>query len=266
MDYLILPCIGLVMGLFGGLLGIGGSIVMIPALTLTYGENQHLYQAAAMICNFCVAGSSLVGHWRAEAFVKPVLKHLIPSAIIGILAGVALSNCPCFGGNNSFWLARLFGAFLVYVAAYNLLRFRPRLPNPSKPPPASKQVQAMLSIGIGLLTGVGAGLLGIGAGTVSTPLQQLCLKMPLKNAMSNSAAMIVSMAWLGAIYKNGTLSEHSIAMTQSLRIAALVLPTGILGGYLGGHLMHALPRNLVRAVFTVVCILAAFRLLTVQPA
>lgn len=265
MDYLILPCIGLAMGLFGGLLGIGGSIVMIPALTLIYGENQHLYQAAAMICNCFVAASSLVGHWKAEAFVGPVLKRMIPAAVMGVLAGVALSNGSCFRGNNSFWLARMFGAFLVYVAVYNLLRFRPRPQDPVKKPPASHFVQGLLAAGIGLVTGLGAGLLGIGAGTVSTPLQQICLKMRLRNAMSNSAAMIVSMAWLGAFYKNATLGEHSIALAESLRIAVLILPTGILGGYLGGHLMHALPRNLVRAVFTAVCILAAFRLLTVRP-
>ncbi len=40
------------MGLFGGLLGLGGSTIMIPALVMVFGENQHLYQAAAMICNF----------------------------------------------------------------------------------------------------------------------------------------------------------------------------------------------------------------------
>jgi uncharacterized membrane protein YfcA len=264
-DYLILLCIGLIMGLFGGLLGIGGSIVMIPALTLVYGENQHLYQASAMICNFFVAAASLVGHWRAEAFVGPVLKRLIPAAIIGILAGVAMSNCPCFEGTNSYWLTRLFGAFLVYVAVYNLLRFRPRPEDPIKPPPASGVVRGLLSAGIGLLTGLGAGLLGIGAGTVSTPLQQVCLKMRLRNAMSNSAAIIVGIAWLGAIYKNVTLGEHGLDLIDSVRIAVIVLPTGILGGYLGGHLMHALPKNLVRAVFVAVCILAAVRLLTVQP-
>lgn len=264
MDGLILLCIGFLMGLFGGLLGIGGSIVMIPALTLVYGENQHLYQAAAMICNFCVAAASLAAHWRAEAFVKSVLKPLIPAAVIGVLVGVAVSNCRCFEGNNSFWLARMFGGFLVYVAGYNLWKFRASS-EPRKMPPASERVRRLLAGGIGLLTGLGAGLLGIGAGTVSTPLQQLCLKLPLRNAMSNSAATIVSMAWLGAIYKNATLAEHGIALRESIRLALWVLPAGIAGGYLGGVLMHKLPKNLVRAVFTAVCIFAAYRLLTVHP-
>lgn len=264
MDGLILLSIGLVMGLFGGLLGIGGSIVMIPALTLVYGENQHLYQASAMICNFFVAAASLAAHWRAEAFVGSVLKRMLPAAVAGIVLGVALSNCRCFEGRNSFYLARMFGGFLVYVAAYNLWKFWSP-PEPRRKPPASERIREFFSVGIGFLTGIGAGLLGIGAGTVSTPLQQLCLKLPLRNAMSNSAAAIVSMAWLGAIYKNATLAEHGIAVGQSIRIALWVLPAGMAGGYLGGILMHKLPKNLVRAVFTAVCLFAAYRLLTVQP-
>jgi len=45
MHYFILATIGVLMGLFGGLLGIGGSVVMIPALVFEVCENQHLYQA-----------------------------------------------------------------------------------------------------------------------------------------------------------------------------------------------------------------------------
>ena len=83
--------------------------------------------------------------------------------------------------------------------------------------------------------------------------------------MSNSAAMIVSMAWLGAIYKNATLGQHGLEFMQSLKIAVLVLPTAVIGGYMGGHLMHALPKNIVRAAFILLCIVAAIKLLTVKP-
>jgi uncharacterized membrane protein YfcA len=115
------------------------------------------------------------------------------------------------------------------------------------------------------VTGLAAGLLGIGAGTVSTPLQQVTLKLPIRNAMSNSAVTIVCIAWLGAIYKNATLSQHGVEISQSLKMAAMVIPGAILGGYIGGHLMHALPKNIVRGVFIGVCILASIKLLTVTP-
>lgn len=262
---LTLMVIGLLMGLFGGLLGIGGSVVMIPAMTLVYGENQHLYQAAAMICNFFVAGVSIIAHRKAEAFISRVLWWLIPAAIVGIVVGVWLSNLPIFAGDGSVWLTRLFGGFLVYVAVYNIAKFWMRPHSLADMPQWPKSVNAAVSAGIGAVTGLGAGLLGIGAGTVSTPLQQVTMKMPIRNAMSNSAALIVSMAWLGALYKNATLPDHHIEIMQSVRIAAVVIPTAIVGSYIGSHLMHALPKNLVRGFFILICLLAAWKLLTVQP-
>jgi uncharacterized membrane protein YfcA len=48
-----------------------------------------------------------------------------------------------------------------------------------------------------MLTGGAAGLLGSGAGSVATPMQQFFLRMPLKRAMSNSASVIVGIAWIG---------------------------------------------------------------------
>jgi uncharacterized membrane protein YfcA len=267
-DFAVLFIIGLGMGLFGGMLGIGGSIIMIPAMTLLYGENQHLYQASAMICNFFVSASALFAHRKAEALVGKVLIWLVPAAMLGILGGVMLSNTRFFSGGNSYLLARIFGAFLVYVVILNSWRLlqilHPKIRVINKPMPKNP-LAAIFSALCGAVTGLGAGLLGIGAGTVSTPLQQVTLKLPIRNAMSNSAFTIICIAWLGAIVKNWTLPQHGIAVSESLKMAAMIIPGAIIGGFVGGHLMHALPKNLVRAVFILVCIAAAIKLLTVQP-
>jgi uncharacterized membrane protein YfcA len=257
---------GLVMGLFGGLLGLGGSTIMIPALVMVFGENQHLYQAAAMICNFVVGISSLVPHWKSQALVKPILKSLISMAVLGILLGVAISNVSFFEGRNSVWLARCFGVFLIYVLIYNCWRlFQPARPTHVDAVAHLPKGYPLWSAVIGLITGIGAGVLGIGAGTISTPLQQVILKLPIRRAMSNSAAIIVGISWIGAIYKNWTLPEHGIAVTESLKIALWVIPTGLIGGYIGGHLMHRLPRNGVRVLFIVILVLAIWNLLLVKP-
>jgi uncharacterized protein len=261
--------IGLTMGVFGGMLGIGGSLIMIPAMVWFYGENQHLYQSAAMICNFFVAAASILAHRKAEAIVPAVLWRMIPAAIAGVLLGVWLSNIALFEGPNSYLLARLFGAFLAYVAVYNTWKmFRPPLPSVDGSDPSLYQTTLLKSISasIGMITGTAAGLMGIGAGSVATPMQQFFLRMPLKRAMSNSASVIVGIAWLGAIFKTATLPPHGIAIAESLKIAAWVCPTALLGGYLGGHLMHLLPRELVRGMFIAVCVFGAWKLLTVPPA
>ena len=267
MEIALLIIIGLAMGVIGGMLGIGGAVFLIPALTFVFGENQHLYQAASMICIFFVSGSALIAHRKAKAISNEVLIRLIPAAMLGIVGGVALSNCSFFEGDKDYILARLFGIFLAYVAFYNALRLvrsmkQHRNLERDEPLQQPKTIPAALC---GLATGLASGLLGIGAGTVATPLQQFSLKRPLREAMSNSAAAIVSISWLGAIYKNATLAQHGIGVTESLRIAVFIIPGAIIGGYIGGRLMHALPKNIVRAVFIAVCIIAAIKLLTVSP-
>ena len=58
-----LGLIGLAAGLSGGLLGIGGSIVMIPAMTELMCPDPHKFQAAALIakCRNTVVASKMFG-------------------------------------------------------------------------------------------------------------------------------------------------------------------------------------------------------------
>jgi uncharacterized protein len=261
----ILVAIGLVMGIFGGGLGIGGSVVMIPALVWAFGENQHLWQASAMLCNFVVAVASVAVHHREDMLVRDVVKFMLPAAIIGIIAGVALSNMSVFAGRNSYLLARIFGWFMVYLAVYNLFRFGGKSGGDDGRDISQVKRSKPRSMIAGAIAGVGNGLLGIGGGSIATPLQQLFLRMPLKRAMANSSAMIMGISLFGAAYKNATLGQHGISWTQSLRIAAIVAPTAIVGSILGTKLMHKVHKDWVRAVFVGVAILAAWRLLTVAP-
>ncbi len=266
MHYLILATIGILMGFFGGLLGIGGSVVMIPALVFAFGENQHLYQASAMICNFFVGAVSVTVHRRADVLVTDVIKWLIPAAALGIIVGVAISNSSAFAGGNSYLLGRLFGFFMVYVVVYNCLIFgRPRGGTDGFDISRTRR-SVPLTILCGLLSGIAAGLLGLGGGTVCVPAQQFFLKMPLKRAISNSAATIASIALIGAFYKNITLSQHNIAIAESLKIAMVVVPGAVVGAFLGSRGMHKLPGNIVRAVFILLAALACYKLLTVAPA
>jgi hypothetical protein len=263
MEILILTLIGLVMGLFGGMLGIGGSIVMIPALVFAFGENQHLHQAAAMICNCVVGASATFIHRKEDVLVTDVVKWLVPSAIVGALAGVWLSNVALFAGENSRKLAILFGLFLVGVTIQQVIRFIKPTSKIDDFDISGVKKSTTWTLITGLATGLYGGLLGMGGGVVATPMQQHFLKMPLKRAISNASALTAGMAFVGAIYKNWTLPEHGISPMESLRIAGIVTITAIIGSMLGAHLMYRLPKRLVRGVLIVILLLAAYRMLTV---
>jgi hypothetical protein len=265
MDYLILGAIGILMGLFGGLLGIGGSIVMIPALVFTFGENQHLYQASAMICNFFVAAAATLAHKKAQMLMNPVIKLLVPAAVLGVVLGVMLSNCSFFAGERSYLLARLFGVFLAYVAIHNVIRFYRNINRAAGFDEAGVRQSAPLTVTIGLITGLGAGLLGLGGGSICVPLQHVLLKISLKRAIANSAATIILTAVIGAILKNATLNQHNVAIIDSVKIAGVVIPTAIIGGFAGARLMHLLPRSIVRIVFILLMLVASYKMLTIMP-
>ncbi len=267
MTLLIPGIIGLVAGILGGLLGIGGSLIIIPALILYLsstttgyrGDDQHLLQASAMITNVFVAAPSVLAHRKAGAIMRSVVTWLIPSAIAGIVAGVALSNSHLFAKENGAYLAMTLCGFLVYVIGYNLYRMlRPpkTTGEPGKEPPA----QPRKVVFVGLVMGLFAGLLGIGGGAICVPIQQVVLKVPLRRAIANSAATIPFASLVGAIHKNLTLAGHGIAIQESLLLAAMLIPTAVVGSYFGGRLTHVLPRHVLRVVF--IAFLAVVTILT----
>jgi len=255
MHFIVPGIIGLVAGVLGGLLGIGGSLIIIPALILYFsytaagyqGDDQHLLQAAAMITNVFVAAPSVLAHWKAGAIMRSVVIWLIPSAIVGIVTGVALSNSTVFARENGAYLAMTLCGFLVYVIGYNVYRMlRPAKSTEDKEPPPAAPRKVIC---VGLVMGVFAGLLGVGGGAICVPIQQVALKIPLRRAIANSATTIPFASLVGAIHKNLTLAGHGVPIGDSLLLAAMLIPTAIVGSYFGGRLTHVLPKRVLRVIF-----------------
>lgn len=250
----ILLALGLVAGTLGGLLGIGGSIVMIPVLSLLLHYNQHLAQAAAMIVNFFVAVPALMQHQRAGAVNWTVVRRMLPAGIAMILVGVLVSNQLDHDA-----LMRVFGVFLVYVIFQNVRRLLDR----HGPENLAPRVGWVRSSVVGSITAFAGGLLGIGGGVLTVPLVQRINHLPLRTCIAVSAAAMCVTSPVGAIGKNLALAPLGLDPYQSLVLAACLVPTAIVGGHLGARLTHALPVRAVRAAFVVLVIVAAARFLTV---
>lgn len=261
-----LVALGLIAGTLGGMLGVGGSVIMIPGMQFILRQNQHLYQAAAMIVNVFVAAPSALGHYKNGVVIPRVIRWLIPSAVISILIGVWASNLPVFAGAGTKYLARIFAAFLAYVVLYNV--FRLTIARGQLPGMDAQRVNSLpawrISL-VGVLMGFMAGLLGIGGGALAVPTQQIILKMPLKNAIGNSACAILFSAIIGAISKNASLPMHNLLISHSLLIAATLIPSAFVGGWFGSKLTHRLPRTPVRVVFLLMLAVAAWKMWNVKP-
>lgn len=256
---LMIVGIGLAAGVLGGLLGIGGSIVMIPLLAVVFhdetGAKQQLFQAAAMAVNVAVSTPAAIRHHKAKTVRTDVLRVMLPAVIITIILGVLVSN-----NTSGLILRQFFAIFLLYVSATNIIKIFRKITDQSGVPDRATPVRTG---SIGAFMGFVAGLLGIGGGVLAVPLMQTVARLPLRQCIGTSSAIMAISSIVGASFKIGTLGhveQGQFAPHDALVIAAILTPTAFIGGWIGASLTHRLPLEWVRFVFAVALLLAAWRL------
>jgi hypothetical protein len=252
-DLILLILLGLFAGISGGLLGIGGSVVMIPGLVLLFGpERQHLYQAAAMIANFFVIAPAVVRHYQAKATLSPVVRLTIPSAVLGAVAGVYISDLPVFRRAGQGYLQIAFSLFLAYVIVYNIWRLYQRSARRLLEHQEAMRLSKVLIVAVvGLPAGLLAGLLGIGGGLFAVPAQQVVFKIRLPNAIANSATTILWSSIVGAAVKNYHLPQHGFHLGQAALLAACLIPSAMVGSWVAAAKVHQWPVSTIRVAFVI---------------
>jgi len=242
-EIISLVIVGIGVGVLGGLLGIGGSIIMIPVLVLVFDRDQHLAQAAAMIVNIFVAGAGVLRHQRARAVSWLTVRRMLPAGLVCIVVGVLVSNQfpPRL-------LEITFGVFLVYVVFVNVRKLIAPGTRSGDDDGRTDWIRASIA---GAVMGFSAGLLGIGGGIIAVPLLQRVCHLPLRRCIAVSAAVMCITSPLGAWRKNIAL-EDVTAIEDPIRVSVLIaicfIPTAILGSLLGATLTHVLPVRWIRMV------------------
>ena len=276
MQILILSAIGLVAGFFGGMLGIGGSLIMIPAMTELLGPDQHLYQAAAMIVTVFVASPAVYQHRRARVIDARTVARLMPIAALAVVVGVWVSEWSLFAGDGEAYLRTMFGLFVLSVVGYELHKTlrRQRLPKladladqpvdrdgtTSIEPAAAHTGGWRLAAIVAIPTGLIAGLLGVGGGVVAVPLEQRFLRIGIRVAIANSAAVIIATGLVGATLKNYAYLTTRVNGLEPLRLAAVLIPMAVVGSLLGSRLTHRLPIRAVKIAFLLLMLVVGIRL------
>jgi uncharacterized protein len=254
-----LLALGLVAGAFGGMLGIGGSIIMIPVLTLLLHRNHHISQAVAMVVNVFVSLPAVLQHHRAEAVRWNIMLRMLPFALVFIMVGVESSNR--IDGER---LEKMFGVFLIWIVWTNVYELIARKPEFDL---SQQRITWPRITFVGSITGFMAGLLGIGGGIIAVPLLQRVCRLPLRQCIATTAALMVITATIGSIRKNYTLADlpelSPDSWKDSLTIAAFLAPTAMLGGLFGGKLTHVLPLTWVRVAFILLMSWASLQMLGV---
>lgn len=238
-------------GAFGAMLGLGGGIILVPALTLLMGVPIKTAVAASLVA---VAATSCAGvptylqaglvDWRLA------VRLLIPTILGAISGGLLIGFIP------SKWVAGLFIGLILYVLTQMVWAVR----NPS---PAAEQRgdcrsvwtprQRGMAIGLSMLGGAISAMLGVGGGLIQVPLIHTLLKVPLRCAIGTSTFLIGATASTSALLYLG----------QGKLMPDVVVPAALgvlIGARLGVQVARHLPPSVLRVLFVGVMLYTIVRL------
>ena len=261
MEILFLFGLGIIAGTLGGLLGIGGSVIMIPALSIILGWQFHLAQAVAMTVNPAVAVSATTKHHRNQNVSWTAVRRVLPLSIVCICIATWLSNSI-----DAAWLEMSFGCFLIWVLWDQIACLAGKTTHNGDEPKETITRCGMT----GGVTGLTAGFLGIGGGLIQVPLLNTLCKIPMKKAIGTSSAIMFVTAVIGAAVKDASLvnsvnevgESNGLHAMDALIKSAWLIPGALIGGWSGAKLTNALPVKQIRIAFAVLVVLAAIKMLT----
>lgn len=240
---LSLALVGVVVGFFSGLFGVGGGIILVPLLVLVLGFQQRLASGTSLAAILPTSAAGLIGYtlngtvdWLAGAI-------LAVGAIAGSLLGTWLMDrIP------QRLLRWMFIVFLALVA----VRMFFLLPDRSAVLEFGPAVVVGL-IALGLVTGTLSGLFGIGGGVLIVPALMLLFGVGDLVAKGTSLLMMIPTAITGTI-------ANSRRVNVDLRASAVIGLLAIPASFGGVALSVLMPAQLGSILFALLLVYCAIQL------
>ncbi len=263
---LVLFAICLLAGLLGSLLGLGGGIIVVPALTLLFHVDIRLAIGASIISVIATSSGA------AAAYVR--------ERITNLRVGMFLEIGTTLGAVTGAYVAGLVSGRVLYiifaaVLGYSALRMfagrtqveghhdvppdaladRLRLHSSYYDPAEAREISYRVTrtpVGLGLMyvAGMMSGLLGIGSGALKVPSMDLAMRLPMKvsTATSNFMIGVTAAASAGVYFLRGDVNPY---------IAAPVAAGVLVGATVGSRLLPKLHSQAIRAIFVAVLLFIA---------
>ena len=232
-EFVMYLVFGAALGTLGGLFGIGGGLIAIPLLGVLFGLDQQIAQGTALVM---VVPNVMLALWRYHQRNRIELRHALPLAIMGF----------CFAWLGSIWAVGIdaqtmrigFVAFLIALAAYNLLRLFA-----ASAAPASQMNHSWPWLGVlGAASGTMGGLFGVGGAVVATPV--------LTSLFGTSQVVAQGLSLALALPSTGvTLVTYAVHHQVSWVIGLPLAVGGLMSISWGVKVAHALPERLLRGLF-----------------
>jgi uncharacterized membrane protein YfcA len=252
---------GIVAGVLAGLFGVGGGIVVVPALDFALtaagvspAVALHVAVATSMAIIVPTGFASARGHARKGSIDYGVIRSWSVPIALGALLGAVLA--ARVQGRT---LALVFGTVAALAAVRMLLPLEGRMLRQSVPRGAGG---ALLP---GVIGAVSA-MMGIGGGTLSVPALTLC-GVPVHRAVGTAAllglliAIPGTLGYLFAKLPPGEVLPPFTVGYVNLAGFGVISPLSWLSAPLGVALAHRLDRRKLSAAFGLFLLLVAGRML-----
>jgi uncharacterized membrane protein YfcA len=240
-DFALNLILGSLLGTLGGLFGIGGGLIAIPALGVLFGLDQQLAQGTALVM---VVPNVLLALWRYHQRNRIVLRHALTLALSSFLCAMLGSGWAVTLDAERMRLA--FVGFLLMLALYNLVRVFWRVTAGSNELRYPWPWLGLLGSGAGLL----GGLFGVGGAVLATPV--------LTSVFGTTQVVAQGLSLALAAPSTGvTLATYAVHGQVNWGLAVPLALGGLLSISWGVKLAHALPERLLRTLFAGFLLLCA---------
>ena len=247
-------------GLIAGLFGVGGGIILVPAIAFTldfvgYSPSitMHIGVATSLALIVPTAISSTWGHYKKGVVDFHIIKKLYLFILIGAFFGAILAQS--ISGNG---LRLIFGVIAI-ISSFNMMKknqiiFGNVMPN-----------NFSLNSFIGFIIGSLSAMIGIGGGTLSIPLMNAFSVDQHRATGTASAIGLIIAVPSTIIYMFANTSEFefpdwSIGMVY-LPVFMVFVPLTIIGAQIGVSLAHKLDGLLLRRIFSIFLLIMATRMI-----
>lgn len=254
--------LGIMTGLVLGLTGAGGGILAVPALVVGLGFNMTTATPVALIA---VGSAALVGAIDGLHKHQVRYKAAFFMAFLGAIfssAGVRLAHTL-----PETFLATLFSMIMLLIAVRMIRQGRGKTgsthPDSNKPcrlNPATGRLQwtrrcALTLAGIGSVTGLFAGMLGVGGGFIIIPAFRRFTNIDIRSIISTSL-MLIALVSLSAAA--GTVVLHGVIIPS---LGWVFIVSAIAGMAAGRSVAARIPARLLQQGFAALTFTVAVILL-----
>ena len=248
---------GLFAGFLAGYLGIGGGLVLVPALSWLFSRDPatanvavQMAVATSLATMLFTSMSSLLAHHRRGAILWSLVRQMIPGLLVGALLGSIIADRI-----GSAALANVFGVFALIIG---LQMLRGTRQTGSRPLPGWKAVT-----GTGFGIGTVSSLLGIGGGSMTVPWL-LWHDQRVQNAVATAAACGYPIAIAGTLgfvmLGDGTSTAPTLGYVHLPALAGVAV-FSVMGAPLGVAAVHRSSPLLAKRFFAAFLLLVAVKML-----